>query len=59
MKRLFPFLFTFLFLCLTGCSAAAETGYTQIDQDTAKEMPCTICWKMVNGKDEVKLLWNT
>ena len=38
MKRIFPFLFTFLFLCLTGCSAAAENGYTQIDQETAKEM---------------------
>ena len=38
MKRLFPFLFTFLFLCLPGCTAAAEAGYTQIDQETAKEM---------------------
>ena len=38
MKRIFPFLFTFLLLYLTGCTAAAETGYTQIDQKTAKEM---------------------
>ena len=38
MKRIFPFLFTFLLLCLTGCTAAAEIGYTQIDQETAKEM---------------------
>lgn len=41
MKRIFPFLFTFLLLCLTGCSAAAENGYTQIDQETAKEMMAT------------------
>jgi hypothetical protein len=38
MKRIFPFLFTFLLLYLTGCTAAGDTGYTQIDQDTAKEM---------------------
>ena len=38
MKRIFPFLFTFLLLCLTGCTAAAEIGYTQIDQETAKEI---------------------
>ena len=38
MKRIFPFLFTFLLLCLSGCTAAAEAGYTQIDQETAKEM---------------------
>ncbi len=38
MRRILPFLFTFLLLWLTGCSVAAETGYTQIDQDTAKEM---------------------
>jgi len=25
-------------LYLTGCTAAGDTGYTQIDQDTAKEM---------------------
>ena len=38
MKRLFTIVFSFLLLCLAGCSAAAEIGYTQIDQDTAKEM---------------------
>ena len=38
MKRIFPFLFTFLLLYLTGCTAAGDTGYTQIDQETAKEM---------------------
>ena len=38
MKRIFPFLFTFLLLYLTGCTAAGDTGCTQIDQDTAKEM---------------------
>lgn len=38
MKRLCPFLFTFLLLCLPGCTASAEAGYTQIDQETAKEM---------------------
>ena len=40
MKRRFLFLFTFTFLllCLTGCSATAEPGYTQIDQETAKQM---------------------
>ena len=36
--RLFTIFFSFLLLCLTGCSAAAEAGYTQIDQETAKEM---------------------
>ena len=38
MKRLFTIIFSILLLCLAGCSTAAEVGYTQIDQDTAKEM---------------------
>ena len=38
MKRIFLFLFTIFLLCLAECTSAAEAGYTQIDQETAKEM---------------------
>ena len=40
MKRIF--LFILVFLCLTGCAASSQAvekhTYTQIDQETAKEM---------------------
>ena len=50
MKRIFPFLFSFLVLCLTGCTAAAEAGYTQIDQETAKEMMAIMHFALPSGQ---------
>ena len=39
MRKIVAFLLAaMLSLCLTGCSASADAGYTQIDQDAAKTM---------------------
>ena len=40
MKHLFPMILTLLILSLTGCGSKAEgtRTFTQIDQETAKQM---------------------